>query len=196
MSSHVLTLRLSNNKNWCSEFTAHNPSELAAGIRAAWDVYIRDVGAPRLRLPLGDMSPAMAAAAARKRTREWLAERLARPNTTEQQLASWHAQVSSWTFDATRELGDSPTLYLHVRGPASGLFLAVPPFPRVARRVDAGLASRLWNQMAALADHDVNLLALAGSVSASIEALYVEARAKDVSARRAAFRLIAQEEGQ
>jgi hypothetical protein len=71
MSSHVLTLRLSNNKNWCSEFTAHNPSELAAGIRAAWDVYIRDVGAPRLRLPLGDMSPAMAAAAARKAS-QWL----------------------------------------------------------------------------------------------------------------------------
>lgn len=175
-------VRLTDERAWETEslFVA-SAEELRSAIRSSWDARIRDVVAgrtPARRVGPRDWRAGIPAGRVRTHhlaeAEAWLAERMSRPDSTEEQRRSWQAQAAYWRYVIREETGGgdwtNSILRLHVRGPVSDLWLSPGPglrpssalAPRVPRNETLDRCDRLLRACVAMAEHDVNMEALCG----------------------------------
>lgn len=172
-----MRFRLTDERNWESEpFEASTASELAMGVRAAWDVYAAKT--------FGTVHPAMDARVKLAELDRWLADRESRPGATDDQIRSWRAnaqykrhqitvasgaELSPLAIHAWDEVADSGWL-----NPTTHKSAIAPRVKRVLPEEEAG---ELIHHSAHLMDHMRRLMGMASSVGEQVrEHLYPKLR--------------------
>lgn len=168
-----MKFRLTDEREWESApFEASNASELALGVRKAWDTYAAKT--------FGSVHPAMAARVKLAEIDRWLAEREARPDATDDQIRSWRANAQHRRYQITVASGaELSPLAIHVWDDVAGSGWLNPGThksaiaPRVKRVLSEAEAFELVHLSAHLLEHMRRLMGMAASVGEKVrERLY------------------------
>jgi hypothetical protein len=183
-----MKFRVTDEASWEREFVANTSSELAAGVRRAWDERIQESPLARVSTAgtVGGVHPAFAFCARKAWIGRWFEERMARATPTSD-VRSWKAQAALWLHQAKVELGADEILSplrLHVWAPgdaggisvwstlairsSGGQWSCSPAAPRVGRAVNATRAQELYDGAEVICEHARNLGLLAEHVGDAI----------------------------
>jgi hypothetical protein len=165
-----MQFRMTDGREWSHEFEAVDAAELVVGVRQSWDAFI-------VANESADGHPGLALRIREAEIDRSLAEKLARPNATNEQRRSWTANANHDRWNARRSLGATGTpslLELHVHtesGPCAGWLTPIPHnpvAPRLPRTLDADRALSLFSGAEAMVAHHAKLMGLADSVGEAI----------------------------
>lgn len=164
-----MQFRMTDGREWAHEFKAVDAAELVVGVRQSWDAFI-------VANESANEHPGLALRIREVEIDQSLAEKLARPDATEEQRRSWSAMAAHNRWEARRSLGATGTpslLELHVRGEAEPRVWLTPiphnPIaPKLPRTLDPDKALILFSGAEAMVAHHAKLMGLADSVGEAI----------------------------